>query len=114
MFVDSTILGGMGLFDRDRSLRNSSPQSTSFGFGAGTFLSAAIGFGGIFISGRIPNGGGSKDCGCGDFRAIDGECVFKFVPCFGVGGGGGGPCGNTDTGIPIFNRVGGGGGGAAG
>lgn len=73
------------LFERDRSLRNSSPQSTSFGLGAGTLLSAAIGFDGILISGRNPNGGGSNDCG--DFRAVDGECAFRLNPCFGGGGG---------------------------
>lgn len=118
LFCSAIILGGIGLTERDRSLRNSSPQSTSFGFGAGTFFSPAIGFGGILISGRKPNGGGSNDCddGCGDFRAIDGECeplVFKFE-CFSVGGGGGG-AGNTATGIPRAARwqeVGGGGGAA--
>lgn len=116
-FCVSIILGGIGLIDRDRSLRNSSPQSTSFGFGAGTFLRPAIGFGGILISGLKPIGGGSNDCddGCGDFRAIDGECeplVCKVEPCFGVGGAGGGaPIGNTGTGMPSAE---GGGGGAAG
>lgn len=51
--------GGIGLLDR--SLRNSSLQSTSLGFGGGTFRNAAIGFDGILISGLQPIGGGSND-----------------------------------------------------
>lgn len=62
-----------------------------------TFFNAAIGFGGILISGRQPIGGGSKFCGdrAGDGRApLDGGCGAKCA-FGGTGGGGGGPLGKT-------------------
>lgn len=79
-----------------------------------------IGFGGIFISGLHPIGGGSKLCGFGVFFSTEGAggggggggvgallplvCVcVGFLAALGGGGGGGagGPVGNTWKGIPI-------------
>lgn len=99
----ASALPGIGLFDRSR--RYSSTQKSSFGFGVATFRSVAIGFDGILISGRNPNGGGSKLCGCGDLRDGDGDrfALFGGAPncdLVGAGGGGGGPVGKTCTGMP--------------
>lgn len=102
VLVASVLAPGNGLFDRSR--RYSSTQKSSFGFGVGTFRNVAIGLGGILISGRKPIGGGWKFCGCGDLRAGDGDrfALFGALNCdfCGIGGGGGGPVGNTCTGIP--------------
>lgn len=45
----------------DRSFRYSSTQKSSLCCGLGVGFSRAIGLGGILISGRNPNGGGSLD-----------------------------------------------------
>uniref|UniRef100_A0A182UP02 Uncharacterized protein n=1 Tax=Anopheles merus TaxID=30066 RepID=A0A182UP02_ANOME len=68
------------------SRRYSSIQKSFFGCGRGALRNAAIGFGGIFISGRMPIGGGSKLCGRGDLRASE----LLAVGWAGPGGGGGG------------------------
>lgn len=73
------------------------------------------------ISGRQPNGGGSKFCGVGDFlasRPLDcavscdiggggGGALEEELDFAGAGGGGGGPVGNTCTGTPIAEAGGG-------
>lgn len=104
----------------------SSFQNVFFSTGGATLRSAAMGFGGILISGRNPSGGGSKRCGVGDLRAVAGEpgalrrpvgganvlgCCggggggaalapwVPFLPDCGCGGGGGG--GSTWNGMPM-------------
>lgn len=92
----------------DRSLRYSSTQKSSFGFGLGTGRKVAMGLGGILISGRHPNGGGAKFCG--DLRSTAPLLVGALLPfnsfcCCGGGGGGAlgiPPPGNTCTGIPML------------
>lgn len=92
----------IGLFER--SLTYASFQNVFFSTGGGTLRRAAIGLGGILISGRKPIGGGSNLCGVGDLRAIFGEpgalpgpppfdggaSVFELLENVFVGGGGGG------------------------
>lgn len=88
----------------ERSLRYSSTQKSSFGFGLGTGRRLAMGLGGILISGRHPNGGGSNDCG-DLFRSFAGDLLpFSSFCCGGGGGGalGAPPPGNTCTGIPML------------
>lgn len=92
----------------DRSLRYSSTQKSSFGFGLGTGRRLAMGLGGILISGRHPNGGGSNDAG--DFwRSTEGPLLpFSSFCCGGGGGGALGipPPGKTCTGIPMLHEAG--------
>lgn len=95
----------------DRSLRYSSTQKSSFGFGLGTGRRLAMGLGGILISGRHPNGGGSN--ACGDFwrsppPGFEGPLLPFSSFCCGGGGGGalGMPWGNTWTGIPMLQLAG--------
>lgn len=71
---------------------------------------AAIGFGGILISGRMPIGGGSKLCGRGDLRASE----LLAVGWAGPGGGGGGGIDRLPPFEGSTRPVGGGGGGGAG
>lgn len=117
----------IGLLERSRTY--SSFQKKFFSTGGGTLRKAAIGFGGILISGRNPIGGGSKRCGVGDLRCAFGEpgalpgpapfcgganvekelgggggggadVPFNFLPAAVAGAGGGGG-GSTWKGIPM-------------
>lgn len=65
------------------------------GFGAG--FNVAIGFGGIFISGLNPIGGGSNVfIGVFSARCVPFVFMLSLRSCLGGGGGGaGGPVGNT-------------------
>lgn len=90
MLLDSlSVCGFIGLRDR-LSRRYSSTQKSSFGCGLGVGFSAAIGFSGIFISGRHPNGGGTNEFGDG-LRSgwlDDNPFVLSGGGSFGGGGGG--------------------------
>uniref|UniRef100_A0A0A1XCQ5 Nuclear hormone receptor FTZ-F1 n=1 Tax=Zeugodacus cucurbitae TaxID=28588 RepID=A0A0A1XCQ5_ZEUCU len=111
--------------DLERSRTYSSFQKVFFSTGGGTLRNAAIGFDGILISGRKPNGGGSKRCGVGDLRCALGEPGALPGPppfCGGanvleeLGGGGGGGADVPFNFLPATpsGAAGGGGGGGSG
>lgn len=85
-----SVCGFIGLRDRLSRLY-SSTQKSSFITGLGVGFKAAIGFGGIFISGRQPNGGGTNEFGDG----LRSGWVTELPLGGGNFGGGGGAVGNT-------------------
>lgn len=117
--VGAAVTSGRGLLER--SLQYSSFQNVFFSTGGGTLRSAAIGLGGILISGRKPSGGGSKRCGVGDLRAVAGEPGALRRPvggasvlgCWGGGGGGAAAAAADVPFLPVCPRGCGGGGGGS-